>query len=270
VIRRSYKRAVETGVAHGLTSRFILEALNGRGHLWSIDLPPPASPELHKEIGVAVGDRSRQDWSLIFGSSRKRLPSLLDTIAPIDMFVHDSHHSEHNMLFEMSRAWPTIRPGGAMVVDDIDVNWAYHEFSKMVTGAMLIGEAEPIRPDTRRFNQKGLFGVILKPDLSAPALQSGSPDPLALPNEGLPAATTICRPALFAHALDRVVNDQQQAGSAASRDSCRSDASGCQPATVATASVARARIEAGGARKAPNCRQPPSVTSSAVDAFVCD
>lgn len=36
------KRVVETGVAHGVTSRFVLEALerNGSGHLWSIDLPP--------------------------------------------------------------------------------------------------------------------------------------------------------------------------------------------------------------------------------------
>src|SRR5216684_329042 len=36
---------LETGVAHGVTSRFILEALerNGAGHLWSIDLPPVES-----------------------------------------------------------------------------------------------------------------------------------------------------------------------------------------------------------------------------------
>jgi hypothetical protein len=33
---------VETGVAHGITSRFVLEALqrNGGGRLWSIDVPP--------------------------------------------------------------------------------------------------------------------------------------------------------------------------------------------------------------------------------------
>ena len=36
------RNIVETGVAHGVTSRFILEALerNGLGHLWSIDRPP--------------------------------------------------------------------------------------------------------------------------------------------------------------------------------------------------------------------------------------
>jgi hypothetical protein len=35
------EKVVETGVAHGVTSRFILEALsrNGDSHLWSIDLP---------------------------------------------------------------------------------------------------------------------------------------------------------------------------------------------------------------------------------------
>lgn len=46
---------VETGVAHGLTSRVILEGLhrNGHGHLWSVDLPVIDST-LHHEIGVAV------------------------------------------------------------------------------------------------------------------------------------------------------------------------------------------------------------------------
>jgi hypothetical protein len=155
-------KVVETGVAHGLTSRFILEALKGRGHLWSIDLPPPASPKLHGEIGIAVGDWSPQQWTLILGSSRQRLPPLLNTIAPIDIFVHDSHHSEYNMSFEMSRTWSALRPGGAIVVDDIDLNWAFHDFSESVSGVTLIGESEPIRPDTRRFNQKGLFGIILK------------------------------------------------------------------------------------------------------------
>ena len=45
---------IETGVAHGVTSRFILEALerNESGHLWSIDLPPNAV--LEKQVGIAV------------------------------------------------------------------------------------------------------------------------------------------------------------------------------------------------------------------------
>jgi hypothetical protein len=66
------------------------------------------------------------------------------------------------MVFEMSLAWKVLRPGGALVVDDIDLNWAFDEFSRQVKCETLIAEAEPIRPDQRRFNQKGLFGVLLK------------------------------------------------------------------------------------------------------------
>jgi len=164
LIRRlNATKVVETGVAHGVTSRIVLEALKGRGHLWSIDLPPVGAPEVHREIGAAVDESASGQWSLIFGSSRRRLPALLARIAPIDLFIHDSQHSRYNMLFEMSRAWPALRPGGAMVVDDIDNNRAFAEFSRSVHGECLIGEAEPIRPDERRFNRKGLFGIVLKP-----------------------------------------------------------------------------------------------------------
>ncbi len=50
------RQVVETGVAHGVTSRFVLEALqrNDGGRLWSIDVPPLLQPEFHQEIGVAV------------------------------------------------------------------------------------------------------------------------------------------------------------------------------------------------------------------------
>jgi predicted O-methyltransferase YrrM len=165
LVRRLHAaKVVETGVAHGVTSRIILEALNGRGHLWSVDLPPRQMPALHGEIGAAVDDASAKHWTLIFGSSHRRLPGLLEAEAPIDLFVHDSHHSKYNMLFEMRRAWAALRPGGAMVVDDIDNNPAFLEFSQSVPGESMICEAEPIRPDTRRFNQKGLFGIVMKPE----------------------------------------------------------------------------------------------------------
>lgn len=156
------RRVVETGVAHGVTSRFILEALRSvGGRLWSIDLPPSWAPQKHREIGVAVSDRSH--WSLILGSTRQCLPGLLQDLGAIDMFIHDSEHTWRNMLFEMSIAWKALRPGGALVVDDIDLNGAFDQFTKQVKGEKLIAEAEPIRADQRRFNQRGLFGVLMKP-----------------------------------------------------------------------------------------------------------
>jgi hypothetical protein len=49
------------------------------------------------------------------------------------------------------------------VVDDVDVNWGFQSFTQAFPHQRsMIGEAEPLHPDSRRFNKKGLFGVILK------------------------------------------------------------------------------------------------------------
>jgi Methyltransferase domain len=158
------KIVVETGVAHGVTSRCILEAIerNGEGHLWSIDLPP-IERHWREQVGMAVEDRFRESWSYIKGSSRLRLPELLSRLSQIDLFIHDSLHSERNVRFELDSAWKILRPGGALVVDDIDANWGFRSFTQTFPDhRSMICEAEPIRPDLRRFNKKGLFGIILK------------------------------------------------------------------------------------------------------------
>ncbi|MGB8321372.1 MAG: class I SAM-dependent methyltransferase [Candidatus Acidiferrum sp.] len=158
------KDVIETGVAHGVTSRFVLEALerNKAGHLWSIDLPP-IERSWQSHIGVAVGDRYAARWSYIKGSSRLRLPKLLCQLPQIDLFIHDSMHTERNVRFELDRAWTRVRPGGALVVDDVDANWGFRSFTQSFSSQQsMICEAEPIRPDPRRFNKKGLFGIILK------------------------------------------------------------------------------------------------------------
>jgi hypothetical protein len=159
-------RVVETGVAHGVTSRFVLEALarNGGGHLWSIDLPPMLHPEMHSQIGMAISAGQQGSWTYIKGSSRRRLPALLKRAAPIDLFIHDSKHSTQNVVFELKLAWSALRPGGAVLVDDVDTNNGFHRFCETVRhDRAWVCEAEPVRPDDRRTNRKGFFGVILKP-----------------------------------------------------------------------------------------------------------
>jgi Methyltransferase domain len=158
------RNVVETGVAHGMTSRFILEALelNRLGHLWSIDYPP-LEHVWHEQIGVAVGGRYPDRWSYIRGSSSRHLPRLLSQLVTIDLFIHDSLHSEQNVRFELDHAWSALRPGGAIIVDDIDANWGFKAFVETLAGHQsFICESEPLRPDLRRFNKKGLFGIVVK------------------------------------------------------------------------------------------------------------
>ena len=98
-------KVVETGVARGFTSRFILEALerNGCGHLWSIDRPPQRH-DLQEQVGASVPDRLRERWSYVKGLSRQHLPGLLSRLGQIDLFIHDSSHTGHNVRFELDQA----------------------------------------------------------------------------------------------------------------------------------------------------------------------
>jgi predicted O-methyltransferase YrrM len=154
---------VETGVGHGITTRFILEALhrNGSGHLWSIDLPP-VDPAVAAQVGIAVEGACAERWTLLRGTSRQLLPGLLAELGRLDLFIHDSAHTVRNMRFEINQAQRVLRAEGFIVVDDIDLNSAFSEsVRELPAQRWLVCEARPVRPDYRRFNHKGLFGVIL-------------------------------------------------------------------------------------------------------------
>lgn len=158
------KNVVETGVAHGVTSRFILEALakSSGGHLWSIDLPP-LEHHWRSQVGIAVPAYLRTHWTYVKGTSRLRLPELLSKLGQVDLFVHDSLHTERNVRFELEYAWAALRPGSALIVDDIDANWGFRSFTQAFSGHQaLVCESEPVRPDFRRSNNKGQFGIIVK------------------------------------------------------------------------------------------------------------
>jgi hypothetical protein len=88
---------------------------------------------------------------------------LLSRLGQIDLFVHDSLHSERNVRFELDRAWVASGPNAAIVVDDVDANWGFRSFTEAFPGQRsIICEAEPLYPDLRRFNHKGQFGIVLK------------------------------------------------------------------------------------------------------------
>ena len=150
------QKVVETGVARGITTRFILEGLerNGDGRLWSIDLPPLRQGDLPEETGAAVPQHRRARWAYLKGSSRRRLPGLLAELEEIDLFVHDSMHTARNLRFELDHAWAALRPGGVLLVDDVDHNDVFHSFTETFTGLRSL--------IARHDDGEGLFGVILK------------------------------------------------------------------------------------------------------------
>jgi hypothetical protein len=146
---------VETGVAHGVTSRVILEGLErgGSGQLWSVDLPA-VDPALHSEIGMAVPEDLRSRWTYVAGTSRDRLPRLLANLPQLDLFVHDSLHTGRNLRFELDSAWAVVRPGGVVVVDDIDHSLGFRTFIKRARPSAWFA--------AKKVTGGGLWGVAIK------------------------------------------------------------------------------------------------------------
>ncbi|MBV9465352.1 MAG: class I SAM-dependent methyltransferase [Solirubrobacterales bacterium] len=175
---------VETGVARGITSRVVLEALaaNGVGRLWSIDLPPPGQPGLHEQIGAAVPDRLHRRWRYVRGSSRRRLRGLLHELGTIDLFIHDSKHTERNLRFELGHAWKALTPGGFLVADDVDLNHGFHAFqADHPEAATLLCLAEPLTPDVGRQEDRGVFALVRAPMSEASASESLPVPPVRAP-----------------------------------------------------------------------------------------
>lgn len=119
---------VETGVAYGVGTAFILQALrrNGRGHLHSIDLPPLAD-RAESHIGSLIPEPLMTRWHLYRGSSRRVLPQLLSRHGPVDIFFHDSLHTYSNMTSEFRAVLPHLAARSALVADDVDHNSAFQQ-----------------------------------------------------------------------------------------------------------------------------------------------
>lgn len=144
---------VETGVANGVTSTFILSAMdaNNKGKLYSIDWPGHTDltfvPE-GKEIGWMVPDQLRKRWTLEIARSEEKLVPILEGLREIDIFLHDSDHSYETMMYEYKAAWPYLIRDGLLLSDDVKMNTAFDEFAKDMSRLTMI--------------YKGRFGITKK------------------------------------------------------------------------------------------------------------
>jgi len=165
------KIIIETGVMHGLSSSFILKALekNEEGKLFSIDAPSykktgPVNQDGYmealphgKEPGWIIPSTIKNKWELKIGKSKDILPLLIDSKEQLDFFIHDSEHTYENMMFELKLAWNKLKPGGIIVCDNIDANKSFEDFCVKVNKKPLLISA----PDNS-FSEQIRFGLLVK------------------------------------------------------------------------------------------------------------
>ena len=146
---------VETGVCYGVTSAFLLKALeaNKAGVLHSIDLPP-LGKHGDRYLGWIIAEELRSRWTLHRGITRRFLRPLLADVGHIDLFIHDSLHTYPNMQDEFAAAWVALRPCGMLISDDIEGNRAFQELAERpdVSVSVVVKEED----------KDSLFGIAVK------------------------------------------------------------------------------------------------------------
>lgn len=112
---------VETGVARGISSSVVLEGLatEERGRLWSIDFPPTLEG-WHRQVGIAVPISARERWVYLRGSTRRRLPQLLEVLGSVDFCVLASSLTEPTREFETTQGWQRLRGGGFLLSEGVN------------------------------------------------------------------------------------------------------------------------------------------------------
>ena len=105
-------------------------------------------------IGSAVPNSLRQRWTLRFGNSLDILPKILNDVAPVSMFIHDSLHTYDHMMAEFRLGYDALEPGGFLISDDIGYNSAWQDFCR--------SRKEEWKELSKGLDENDKFGFLIK------------------------------------------------------------------------------------------------------------
>jgi len=138
-------KVVETGVANGHSTFFILNAIlkNGKGKLYSIDID--------YNVGILVDEQLKANWRLYVlpRANSRELNKYLSTIAPVDIFIHDSNHMYYWQIMEYRTFLRHINDYGLILSDDVDYSLAFIDFCNE-------NELKPLF----LYDHRKIFGVV--------------------------------------------------------------------------------------------------------------
>jgi len=124
---------VETGVAAGWSSLFILRALkkNGKGYLYSSDFPYFRQQNPEKNIGLlAKNESNKDDWFLDIRGDDVALPKIVQRLKnnTIDLLHYDSDKSYSGRDKALKVLNPKINSKTIIIFDDIQDNLHFKNY----------------------------------------------------------------------------------------------------------------------------------------------
>jgi predicted O-methyltransferase YrrM len=126
------RRVIETGVAYGWSSLALLLSLKNRnGQLVSTDLPY-AGLDNDPYVGCVVPDELRENWKLLRGPDRQRVPEAIKLAGTLHLCHYDSDKSYSGRMWTYPRLWEALCSGGLFISDDIGDNIGFADFARSV------------------------------------------------------------------------------------------------------------------------------------------
>lgn len=124
------KNLLETGVALGVSSHAILQALinNNSGHLYSSDFPIMRLKDPFKFIGILVDEKLRCNWSLYLEGDKKNLIKICSKIDKVDLIHYDSEKRYHGRKYVFNFLDNLINKDTIIVMDDIQDNSFFYDY----------------------------------------------------------------------------------------------------------------------------------------------
>ncbi|MGC8538680.1 MAG: class I SAM-dependent methyltransferase [Candidatus Micrarchaeia archaeon] len=117
---------IETGVADGVSSFFILNAIkkNKTGKLISIDV--------RNNVGNFVPEGLKKSWELkiLRGNFVNDFKNIMSKSPRVDIFLHDSDHSYEWQTLEYKAALNKLVKNGLLLSDDVDKSYALIDLIK--------------------------------------------------------------------------------------------------------------------------------------------
>ena len=146
IIKNHVTRVIETGVANGISTMVILQALKiTGGSLYSFDIIPEVEHSVKNE---------GNNWYFNLLPQRNTMFSLVNQISKIgkcQLWIHDSNHGFSWQNFEFNLAYRNLTESGLLISDDIDSSPAWGYFSN-----------EKKQNSIALFDQKKYIGLMFK------------------------------------------------------------------------------------------------------------
>jgi len=140
---------LETGMAYGASTIFLLHALPAGSTLFTVECCYQDADHMRRSLStINIPTPDAVTWEPLAGKSQEVLPELAVTL---DFFLHDSDHSPEHQKFEYRWALGHLRSGGLLLSDDI--HWGGPEAWQMAMNAI----------NADGYYQVGHLGALVKP-----------------------------------------------------------------------------------------------------------